>query len=225
MERSSTSTRANPRKPISIARVTTRDGRRTTVIQNPLNAPPAIPIRRQRARGRRHGDALLDQPAEGAGGQPHHRRDRQVDLSVEDDEGHDEDDDHLLDGEDEQVDLIAHGQEGRRGEGVHRHDAEQQPGQESFPGLEAGADRRRHAGESAAAHELRLRFMSRLSTATETRISRPSRGVAQELAHLQGADQAVLQQVDQDRSQHGAQHAARAAEDVDGRPPPPRPPT
>ena len=47
MERSSTSTRASPRNPISIARVTTRDGRPTTVIQNPLNAPPRIPMKRQ----------------------------------------------------------------------------------------------------------------------------------------------------------------------------------
>ena len=49
MDRSSTSTRAKPRKPISIARVTTREGRRTTVIQNPLNAPPRSPRRRQTA--------------------------------------------------------------------------------------------------------------------------------------------------------------------------------
>ena len=47
MERSSTSTRARPRNPISIARVTTRDGRPTTVTQNPLNAPPRIPMKRQ----------------------------------------------------------------------------------------------------------------------------------------------------------------------------------
>ena len=44
MERSPINTLASPRKPISIANVTTKDGSFTTVIQNPLNAPPTAPI-------------------------------------------------------------------------------------------------------------------------------------------------------------------------------------
>ncbi len=48
MERSSTSTRAKPRNPISIANVTTRDGSLNTVIQKPLKAPPKAPMIRHK---------------------------------------------------------------------------------------------------------------------------------------------------------------------------------
>ena len=50
IERSSTTTLARPRKPISIARVTTKEGSFMKVIQKPLNNPPAIPINKHEAK-------------------------------------------------------------------------------------------------------------------------------------------------------------------------------
>ena len=137
---------------------------------------------------RRHRDALLNQPAEGAGGQPHHRRDGEVDLRVQDDEGHDEGDDDLLDREGEEVDLVLRGEEGRGGEGVRRDDAKQQHREEAFPaphprperGGEPGGGRRprparlhRIEGALGASGERDSRSCVRAFTVRASRQSRP----------------------------------------------------
>ena len=59
MERSSSNTRASPRYMISVARVTTRDGRPITVIQKPLNAPPITPTSSPTSRARGMGTPWL----------------------------------------------------------------------------------------------------------------------------------------------------------------------
>ena len=99
----------------------------------PVERAAEDPDEEARRYRRRHGNPLLDQPAERAGGKAHHRRHGEVDLRVQDDEGHDEGDDDLLDREGEEVDLVLGGEEGRGGEGVRRDDAKEQHREESFP--------------------------------------------------------------------------------------------
>ena len=107
--RSSTSTRARPRKPISVASVTTSEGMPTRAMKQRVErAAEQRRCARQIGDGeRRRRCPVLDQPAEGAGGQAHDRGDGEVDLGVDDDEGHHQGDDDLLDRQLEQVDLVA----------------------------------------------------------------------------------------------------------------------
>ena len=73
------------------------------------------------------------QPGKHAGAEAHDRRDRQVDLAVDDHEGHDHDDDDLLDGELEHVHEVLLSEVEGRERDVHEEDGEEDRRQEQLP--------------------------------------------------------------------------------------------
>ena len=199
MERSSTRMRVAPRKPISPASVTTSDGRPRNATKSAL----------QRGRRRRpassatttaspNGAPASCSAASTHGREAHHRRDREVDLAVDDHEGHDHDDDHLLDRELEHVHEVAVAEVERRDRDVHEDDDDEdrrsaaapsarRPGGHASVGPRCPAARpRRVCVSPATAQRRRSRWPTAKSTATAMRISAPRMRVAPELADLLG---------------------------------------
>ena len=106
-ERSSTKTRASPRRPMRPASVTTREGRPRRGDAPPLHEPGGAAGGDGDDDGdaERHRLAVVERRQHG-GAQAHHRGHRQVDLPGDDDERHHHGDDDLLDRQLEQVDEV-----------------------------------------------------------------------------------------------------------------------
>ena len=80
-------------------------------MNQPLNKPARDADGQADQDDQGRGHAHLVKVAEGTGRQPHHRADREVNLGVDDHEGHHQGEDDLFDGKLEQVDLVGDSKE------------------------------------------------------------------------------------------------------------------
>ena len=200
IERSSIRTRASPRIADQPGQRhgerRQADDRDPEAVEQPAQAahPKGDEDRRLR------GDPLLVNQATHDRGQTHDRRDRQVDLAADDHERHAQDHDRLLDAQLEQVDLVLDRQVAGRGEGVERHDHDEDdraaglPSGAAEPGRHV-AHRRAPPALDGSPSVLRSRRRSRIQIVrSRPRIDlvrgdrqqdqQPQDRVPQELAHL-----------------------------------------
>src|SRR5439155_9214038 len=142
--------------------------------------------RRQDRPGNRH--AMLEAIGQHAGRQAHDRGDREIDLAIDDQEGHGQRDDDLFDLELEQIHDIADAEIDRRARQAERHDDDQEAEQQALPAAQPAQRRSGDHGSpparaggglaisfiSVRAHKARSRCRMTASLDTASRISRPS---------------------------------------------------
>ena len=159
---------------------------------------------------------MFVQCGEHSGGPGHHRGDRQVDLTGDDDEGHRNDHDHLLDVQLEQVDEVVDAQIARRLGDVEHDDRQQGSPRGATPTCSAAPSypwralsRARDRGRS------RKRRVTVTSSTTASRISVPRMASRQNSLICSNADQALVQQSDQHCAEERADDRAAATECAD----------
>ncbi len=197
MERSSTSTRAAPRHPMSPASVTTSDGRPSLATHHPWMRPATAAAQSAASTASGEGDIVFVQGGQHAGRPRHHRCDREVDLAGDDDERHRHDDDHLLDVQLEEVDEVVDAEVAARLGDVEDDRSQQDHAEQQLPRVTASPAQPSPPPRGSARASVRAAARSRRPTAMSSsdgqEDQRAEDRVAPELADLLDPHEALVE--------------------------------